>query len=234
MLMVGTPRQLFDCGYETTGLAATATSRTTRSTTIGRLRLCSYWSTSWLGNSVIDNLASYSGGLFVLDGGSELASGQTTNYFYDNNFEGNVLSHGAWDLFGRSAELSSWAGDAIPLTVGGNSFVDNDFGDTTPSPFIEPTQPPLVGEESGNECQLPSTYLECAAPGEPSPQPPRVAGVYPAQGPEGGRVPVVIEGSGFTGADEVHFGAQTARITSVPADSRLVVEAPPGAPVRRT
>ena len=216
----------YDCGYETIGLAAAGYVANNSVDNAWASGICSYWATSWLGNSIIDNLVSYSGALFVLDGTSELPEGQTSDYMFANRFEGNVLSHGAADLFGRSAEIASWAAKAIPLAVGGNILDGNDFGSATSAPFIEQLQPPIIGAQSGNACQAPSVYLECQAPSEPPAQPPRVADVYPAQGPEGTASPVVIEGSGFTGADAVHFGALPGKILSVSADTRLVAEAP--------
>lgn len=57
---------------------------------------------------------------------------------------------------------------------------------------------------------------------------PVVTGVSPASGPLGAGTPVVVTGSGFTGATAVDFGAVPGTGLTVGGDSAITVSAPPG------
>jgi hypothetical protein len=59
---------------------------------------------------------------------------------------------------------------------------------------------------------------------------PVVTGVQPNHGPARGLIPVIITGSGFTGATAVHFGPLGAAV-SVNSDSQITTFSPPGAAV---
>ena len=220
----------WDCGYETENLSSHAYIARNVMDNDWAAGICSYWETSWLENTVLENAVLYSGDLLALDGASKLAFEQSTNYFLGNTFERNTLSHSSPDYFGNSTNITGWNGEPVPTVVGNNAFVENNFGESTPAPVIDQTQPPIVARQAGNQCQLPSPDLECGMVTGSSPAPPpRVAGIYPTAGPPSGGTLVSIEGSGFTGASEARFGGTPGRIVKILADSRLVAEAPPGA-----
>ena len=55
-----------------------------------------------------------------------------------------------------------------------------------------------------------------------------VTGVSPPSGPLGGRTPVTVTGSGFTGATSVSFGTSPGSNLNVVSDAELTVDSPPG------
>ena len=57
--------------------------------------------------------------------------------------------------------------------------------------------------------------------------PPSVTGVAPNKGPTAGGMPVVITGTGFTGATSANFGARSASFT-VSSDTRIMATSPAG------
>ena len=57
---------------------------------------------------------------------------------------------------------------------------------------------------------------------------PTVTKLTPAEGPEAGKTTVTIEGSGFTGATAVSFGATAATKYKVESPTTIVAEAPAG------
>jgi alpha-tubulin suppressor-like RCC1 family protein len=243
----------YDCGIETTNLASGDTVLNNILDDNWAAGVCSYYATSYRANAFVDNIVSYAGTLFAFGGsGHELAhrpGGQVEaeNYLYGNLFEGNVLMHGAWHIWDYSSLMTPWNEQALHerLKVGNNAFVNNDFGGSLPAPYVnavlpenglpepagaapEPGEPFIVGHQSGNECQAPSTYLECAPPPASTAARPSVVGVYPNQGPVSGGTTVAIEGSGLNGASEVLFGERRAVIKRDVEDTRLLVQVPEG------
>ncbi|HLI32761.1 MAG TPA: IPT/TIG domain-containing protein [Solirubrobacteraceae bacterium] len=238
----------FDCGFESTGLAAHDRFINNVIDNAWATGFCSYWATSYLEDVFSGNTVAHSGSLVVLAGSrKELAKNpqgeaEPRNYLYRNTFEGNRLVAGGWHIWNNSVFMTPWSESALeePLQVGENRFTGNDFGESLPAPYInakapekEGEYPPLVepliiGSQSGNQCSLPSPYIECASPALEAPLSPSVVALYPDQGPIGGGGTVAIEGSGLDGATEVRFGTRRATIKDVVEDSRMLVEAPPG------
>ena len=217
----------FDCGLETGSLFANSLITGNVFDNSWAAAVCSYWNTSWVNNVMSGNTVAYSGTVFTLNGANVLATGQTANYLLANTFSGNSSLGGSDNLFGNSASIGQWENQPIPLVVGDNNFTDNNFGTSQPAPMIDPNAvSPVIGSQSGNECQLPSAELICTAP-VPVPTPvPAVVGLDPPNGTLAGGTDVTVEGSDFTGATEVFFGSQAATSVTVLADSRLIATSP--------
>jgi hypothetical protein len=57
---------------------------------------------------------------------------------------------------------------------------------------------------------------------------PQVSGAVPSQGPQAGGTPVVLTGSGFTGATTVAFGPNLGTSVTATSDTQIAVTTPPG------
>jgi alpha-tubulin suppressor-like RCC1 family protein len=236
---------VYDCGLETANVAAHDLFVGNAIDNAWAAGICSYWSTSWKENSVVDNSVADSGVLLAVGGSAEsLARGpggqvESANDFYGNVFEANTLSGGAWHMpWDYSTMIAPWAETALHerVSVGQNSFIDNDFGGSLPAPQISaggsgegsgPGEPLIVSSASrGNECRLPSPDLQCTAAEPPPVGAPYVDGLFPDQGPLAGGTLVAVEGADLSGATEVLFGSERAPVVDELQDSRLVVRAP--------
>ncbi|MGI8686647.1 MAG: SBBP repeat-containing protein, partial [Acidimicrobiales bacterium] len=108
-------------------------------------------------------------------------------------------------------------GRAIAVDASGTAFVG---GSSTSSNF--PTRNPLQGVPGGDN----DGFVVRMAPGPAAG--PVVTGLAPRSGPFSGATPVVVTGSGFTGATSVRFGGVAASSTQVESSTRLIAISPGG------
>ncbi len=97
---------------------------------------------------------------------------------------------------------------------------DEELSVTTPSGegAVDVAVTTVFGTADG----LTFTYLAAPAPA------PVVTGLDPAEGPESGKTPVTVRGSGFSGATQVLFGAAPGTDLTVLSDEELRITSPPG------
>ena len=214
---------VWDCGIETLGSFTNATILSNQFDENFANALCSYWWSSWQGNTVALNRTYYSPTLLDFGGGG-IPSGQTVSYFQNNTFTGNALSNQTPAPSGFSP-TSLYISAPSPMIASGNAFSGNDLGG--PSPIISPTS--LVSSSTNNACTLPSPDLTCtASPTTIAAPAPTVSGVSPAQGPIAGGTTVAISGTDFTNASAVYFGSSHATSVTHLSDTQLTAVAPAG------
>jgi alpha-tubulin suppressor-like RCC1 family protein len=248
----------FDCGLESADLVEKEKIVGNVFDNSWAAAICSYVRTSWLEDTISNNTAWYSGLFWALAGSSEHSIGENArgewvaepgkNHLARNTFEANAQAGWEWHIWDYGATMTPWNEPAVQEVESNNNFLRNNFGEAAPAPYInavlpendgglrksakEAGYPPLaephiIGSQNENECSE-TVYLTCTKPKAVPVQAPQVAGVYPPQGPESAGTQVVVEGSGFTGANEVKFGGAsvTAPHLRVLSDTRVIAEAP--------
>jgi hypothetical protein len=155
---------VWDCPLETVGYIEGTTFQNNTLAHAGYCCIGAWHWNSWRNNKVLDNACHDIGAMFVFQRYHGLADGETTVYFQDNEFSGNVQTPGGWEVVSRM-DFQNVPSEVPPgsVVIGNNLMKNNTF--TYVTPFLYP--PSMFIDGGGNKCpkgEDPGFPLSCGKP----------------------------------------------------------------------